>query len=130
MKVLVVEPLKQCYVQEVSGLDDMQKIVGGDIEATYPFQEPVAVVCNADGKNRGLPYNRPLLDESGRPYDIVCGTFFLAGLGTEDFTSLTDDQIQRYKQMYDSMAVIAVKAEMSPRSNRHIKKKEGHPHER
>lgn len=129
MKVLVVEPLKKCCVREVSSLGDMQKIVGGDIEATYPFQEPVAVVCNADGKGLGLPYNRPLLDKSGLPYDIVCGTFFLAGLGAEDFVSLTDDQIQRYKRMYDSMAVITVKAE-TPSKNSNEKRKKGHPHER
>lgn len=129
MKVLVIEPLKECYVREVSGLNDMQKIVGGDIDATYPFQEPVAVVCNADGKGLGLPYNRPLLDKSGRPYDIICGTFFLAGLGAEDFVSLTDDQIQRYKKMYDSMAIITVKAEKPPRSGS-SKRKEGHQHER
>lgn len=129
MKVLVVEPLKQCYVQEVSSLNDMQKIVGGDIEATYPFLEPVAVVCNADGKNRGLPYNRPLLDKSSLPYDIICGTFFLTGLGAEDFVSLTDEQIGRYKKMYDSMAIIAVKAETPPRNNSE-KRKKGHPHER
>lgn len=129
MKVLVVEPLKKCCVREVSSLGDMQKIVGGDIEATYPFQEPVAVVCNADGKGLGLPYNRPLLDKNGLPYDIVCGTFFLAGLGAEDFVSLTDDQIQRYKRMYDSMAVITVKAE-TPSKNSNEKRKKGHPHER
>lgn len=34
MKVLIVEPMKPCYVREVSGLKDMQEVVGGDIEAT------------------------------------------------------------------------------------------------
>lgn len=129
MKVLVVAPLKKCYVREVTDLNDMQKIVGGDIEATYPFQEPVAVVYNADGKNWGLPYNRPLLDKSGLPYDIICGTFFLAGLVGEDFVSLTDDQIRRYKKMYDSMAIITVRAETSSRNNDE-KRKKGHQHER
>lgn len=123
MKVLVVEPLKECYVREVSGLDDMQRIVGGDIEAAYPFQEPVAVVCNADGKNRGLTYNRPLLDKSGRPYDIICGTFFLAGLGAEDFVSLTDDQIRRYKKLYDNVVALTAEAPVSQGKHPHKKKK-------
>ena len=94
IRVLVVEPMKPCEVREICGLDDMQKIVGGNIEAVYPFTEPVAVVCNAEGKNLDLPYNRPLCDRSGIPYDILCGTFFIAGAGTKDFVSLTDEQIR------------------------------------
>ncbi len=63
-------------------------------------------VFNAEGKILDLPYNRPLMDENGLPYDIVCGTFFLAGVGAEDFVYLTDDQIQRYKSLYDNVLVI------------------------
>ena len=92
MKVLVVEPQKPCRVQEIESLADMQQLVGGDIEAVYPFQELVAVVCNADGRLLGLPMNRPLLDKDYLPYDIIRGTFFVAGLGQEEFISLTDEQ--------------------------------------
>lgn len=38
MKVLVVEPGFLPYEQEINGLSDMEKIVGGPIEAIYPFQ--------------------------------------------------------------------------------------------
>ncbi len=107
MKVLVVEPLKECYTKEINGLKEMQALVGGYIQAVYPFEDPVAVVCNEEGKNLGLPFNRPLLDEHGLPYDIICGTFFVAGLGAEDFASLTDEQIQKYKAMFDSVMVIS-----------------------
>ena len=65
MKVLVVEPLKPCYVREIEGLQAMQEIVGGHIEAIYPYEEQVAVIANEEGKLLGLPYNRPLLDEHG-----------------------------------------------------------------
>ena len=68
MKVLVVEPQKPCRVQEIESLPDMQQLVGGDIEAVYPFQEPVALVCNSEGKLLGLPMNRPLLDKDYLPY--------------------------------------------------------------
>ena len=127
MKVLVVEPLKPCYVREIEGLDAMQKLVGGDIEAVYPFDDPVAVVVNEEGKLLGLPYNRPLLDEQNVPYDIVCGTFFVAGLGSESFTSLTDDQIRRYKEMFDNCIVLTVPAKAQTENN-HTKK--GNAHER
>lgn len=99
--------MQPCRVQEIpNSLEAMQQIIGGNIEAVYPFQEPVALVCNESGKNLGLPFNRPLCDESGLPWDIIQGTFFVAGVGTEDFVSLTEDQIQRYKDLYDNMMVI------------------------
>ena len=134
MKVLVVEPQKPCRVQEIDGLAAMQQIVGGDIEAVYPFQELVAVVCNADGKLLGLPMNRPLLDKDYLPYDIIRGTFFIAGLGQEDFISLTDEQIQRYKSLYDNMQILPVRTAAGEQGrivgDQHIKKKGKIDHER
>ena len=90
--VLVVEPMKPCEAREICGLEAMQSIVGGHLQAVYPFRDEVALVCNENGKILGLPYNRPLTNDRGIPYDMICGTFFLAGLGVEDFVSLTDDQ--------------------------------------
>nr|WP_325259008.1 DUF3846 domain-containing protein [uncultured Oscillibacter sp.] len=130
IKVLVVEPMKPCEVREISSLDDMQKIVGGNIEAVYPFTDPVAVVCNAEGKNLDLPYNRPLCDRSGIPYDILCGTFFIAGAGTKDFLSLTDEQIRSYKELYDNVMVITAEKETPPQKHSQSKKKRGNQHER
>ena len=134
MKVLVVEPQKPCRVQEIESLADMQQLVGGDIEAVYPFQELVAVVCNADGKALGLPMNRPLLDKDYLPYDIIRGTFFVAGLGQEDFISLTDEQIQRYKSLYDNMQTLPVRTAAGEQGrivgDQHIKKKGKIDHER
>ncbi|RHR10223.1 DUF3846 domain-containing protein [Pseudoflavonifractor sp. AF19-9AC] len=126
MKVLVVEPQKPCRVQEIESLPDMQQLVGGDIEAVYPFQEPVALVCNSEGKLLGLPMNRPLLDKDYLPYDIIRGTFFVAGLGQEEFISLTDEQIQRYKSLYDNMQILPVRTAAGEQGrivgDQHIKK--------
>lgn len=134
MKVLVVEPQKPCRVQEIESLPDMQQLVGGDIEAVYPFQEPVALVCNSEGKLLGLPMNRPLLDKDYLPYDIIRGTFFVAGLGQEKFISLTDEQIQRYKSLYDNMQILPVRTAAGEQGrivgDQHIKKKGKIDHER
>ena len=134
MKVLVVEPQKPCRVQEIESLADMQQLVGGDIEAVYPFQEPVALVCNSEGKLLGLPMNRPLLDKDYLPYDIIRGTFFVAGLGQEDFISLTDEQIRRYKSLYDNMQILPVRTAAGEQGrivgDQHIKKKGKIDHER
>lgn len=103
MKILVIEPECKPNVQEIDGeLETMQKIVGGLIQPLYPFNEPVAIVANDEGKLLGLPMNRGLRDESGKLYDILCGTFFLCGIDEDNFTSLTEEQIQRFQQMFDT----------------------------
>ena len=96
-------------VQEIDGsLESMQKIVGGTIQAVYAFDDPVAIVCNDEGKLLGLPMNRALTDDHGVPYDIVCGTFFMAGVGREDFISLTEQQIEKYQRKYTNEMVFSV----------------------
>ena len=47
MRVLIVEPgnaPRQCELRRK--LSSMQKVVGGTIQVLYPFEEPVALVCN------------------------------------------------------------------------------------
>ena len=106
MKVLIVEPLKVPYEKEIDGsLESMQAIVGGLVEAIYPFEdEELALICNEEGKLLGLPFNRALRDEDGRIYDVVAGTFFLcrAPADSENFAELTEGQVKfgmnRFKQ--------------------------------
>ena len=125
LRVLVVEPGKPPAVQEIGGsLESMQRLVGGYIQAVYPFDDPVALICNEEGKLLGLPMNRTLRDERGVPYDIVCGTFFLAGIAEDDFASLTDRQIEKYTDYYRREVVLSVPVE--PKTQ----KKEKHEHER
>ena len=107
MKILVVEPLEAPKIKEIDGsLEAMQKEVGGYIQALFPFEEPVALICNEEGKLHGLPLNRTLRDDNGI-YDIVCGTFFLcaAPLDEDNFCSLSDEQIDRFTEMYRSPEV-------------------------
>lgn len=48
MQVVIVEPKKKPMVQNIDdGLEAMQEIVGGTIQATYPFEEPIVLICNA-----------------------------------------------------------------------------------
>ena len=101
MTVLVVEPMKEPYVKEIDpDLHSLQAEVGGDIGATYPYSDPVALVCNDEGKLIGLDLNRGLRDENGEIYDIVAGTFLVVGLGEEDFASLSPELIQKYTEQF------------------------------
>ena len=95
--VLIVEPGKEPYAKEIdSGLESLQHEVGGYIQAVYPFEEPVAIVCNEEAKLEGLPLNRALRDKDGDIYDIVAGTFMVVGLTDDSFGSLTPELMQQF----------------------------------
>ena len=103
MQVVVVEPKKKPMVRDIdAGLESMQKIVGGPIEAVYPFDEPVALICNEEGKLLNLPLNRALRDDEGTVYDIISGTFFLCAAppDSDRFAGLTDQQIKTYMERF------------------------------
>ena len=101
LTVLVVEPMKEPYVKEIApGLHALQAEVGGDIAASYPFDDPVGLVLNDEGKLIGLDLNRSLRDEHGEIYDIVAGTFLVVGLGEESFTSLPPELAQKYMEHF------------------------------
>ena len=103
MQVIVVEPKKKPMVQDIgSDLESMQKIVGGSIEAVYPFADPVALICNEEGKLLGLPLNRALRDDEGNVYDIISGTFFLCAAPPDSnhFAGLTDQQVKTYMEWF------------------------------
>ena len=109
MKILVIEPLKEPYVKEIDGnLESMQQIVGGLIQAIYPFDHPeIALICNEEGKLNRLPLNRALFDNNGEIIDIIAGTFFLctAPSDSENFEGLTDEQIDKYKKRFEALEV-------------------------
>lgn len=96
MKVLMVEPGYAPYEKELNGLEEMQAAVGGLIQAIYPFEELVAVVCNEEGLINGMEFNRSM--PGG--YEGVCGPFFVCGLEGENFCSLTKAQMETYKKMF------------------------------
>lgn len=102
MKILVVEPNYAPYEKEIDGLKEMQAIVGGAIEPIYPFAEKVAVVCNDEGLINGLPFNRSMAGG----YGGVFGTFFVCGLGEEDFISLTPEQMEHYEKHFHSAEIL------------------------
>lgn len=101
IRVVLLEPQKEARIAEIgSSLQSMQSVVGGLIEAVYPFEEQVCIVCNEEGKLQGLPLNRALRDSDGHIYDIVAGTAFLCDCSGEDFGSLTDAQVAKYLALF------------------------------
>ena len=98
MRVLIVEPGKYPREADIEHtLKAEQAVVGGTIEAVYPWQDNACIVCNDNGIAENLPLNRMLND-----YDIIHGTFFICGLTRDDFTDLSPKQIKHYEEMYHS----------------------------
>ena len=101
MNVLMVEPGKVPYETQIGDdLQSMQAFVGGYIQAVYPYEEPVALICNEDGKQDGLPLNRALRDSDGAVYDIIAGNFFIAGLGKSDLTDLPHELAEQFAEQF------------------------------
>ena len=58
-------------------------------------------ICNEEGKLEGLEPNRALTDpENGQVYDIIFGSFFICGLGEDDFISLSPELMKKYEQEF------------------------------
>ena len=106
IKVLLVEPEK--YPKEIvidDSLEAMQEVVGGNIEEYMPYDDDVAIICNEEGKMRGLPLNRAVYvqdNDKKEMVDIICGKFFIcyAPPESESFQSLPDDMMKKYKEQF------------------------------
>ena len=103
LSVLKIAPGQHPQQVEIDNdLKALQQAVGGSIDAVYPFADPVAIICNDEGKLLGLPLNRALRDEEGEIYDVIAGAFFVCGAppDSESFTSLTDEQVDYWLKRF------------------------------
>ena len=101
IRMLEVAPLEAPRLIEVyHTLDNLQKLVGGTVQAVYPWDDLVAILCDDDGKAKGYPANRILVDEDGNPYDIIVGTFYICGLTSTDFGSISDELAEKYTERF------------------------------
>lgn len=101
IEVLMVEPGQYPHMERIGAdLRSLQKAVDGDIQAVYPYDDAVALICGEEAKLEGKPLNRALRDEKGEIYDIVAGKFFICGLGEEDFASLPKELQKKYEDKF------------------------------
>lgn len=102
MTILLVSPGQQPKKVTIDGtLAAMQRTAGGPIQAVYPFEEPVALICHEEGKLLHLPLNRALRSpDTGEIYDIIAGDFLVVGLGEEDFSSLSPELMKQFEEHF------------------------------
>ena len=101
--VIMVEPRKPPKVITLEdSLEAMQKAVQGHIEEYMPFPDEVAIICNEEGKMRGMELNRAIYDEEGRMMDIIAGPFFLAyaPCESENFLSMPENVREKYMEIF------------------------------
>ena len=96
--ILVVEPCEAPRPAQVEDtLEAFQQIVGGPIEAGCYLPQRVMLICNGEGKNMGLPPNRPNPTDSE---DTICGTFLLCSFEGERFASLSPAQQTQFQAYF------------------------------
>lgn len=101
MKILLANVSEPFQVVEVENeLEPIQKIVGGYIEV-LPVTEDILLIMNEEGKLFGLPSNFQLIVNQ-RVADTIAGNALFVGRKEEDFSSLTDAQIDKIKQMFEN----------------------------
>lgn len=109
LTVLMVEPSKAPYQATIGAdLKSLQKIVGGYIESISPYDDPVAIICNEEGKLEQLPFNRGLRDEFGNLYDYIAGNFMIVGLGEENFESLPPEYVEKYSRLFAQPEILNI----------------------
>ena len=103
INVIYVEPGKEAKTIEMKDeLSEMQNLVGGLIEEYMPFEDDVAIICNDEGKMRGMPLNRGICSDDGTLMDIIAGPFFIAyaPVESEKFLSMPDELRKKYMQEF------------------------------
>lgn len=104
IRVVLLEPGKFARITDIeASLKGMQRIVGGMIEAAYPFEEEVCIVCNEEGKIDGLKLNRAIRYEDTErdlSYDELTDVFCEAerdddGLHLTGYIVFTEDSFDK-----------------------------------
>ena len=89
IRVLIVEPNKEPYQAKIEHtLKNLQNVVDGYIEI-LELEHNVDLICNEEGKINNLLLNRVV------DYDIIAGTFIIAGHKDSESISLSRKEINQ-----------------------------------
>ena len=101
LRILMVEPRKAPYEASIPHeLSAMQQAVGGLIEVVRNG-DGTLIISNEEGKLLGMEGNRRI------PGDVLAGPFFVVGDAGETFRSLTEEELQRYRERFAEIEEIS-----------------------
>ena len=94
IKVIIKRPDEEFgHVCNISNsLENLQKTVGGYIEAV-PLTDEIVIICNEDGKLKGLEPNFHL------PYDTIVGTVIICGVNGDEFSDIPEGFFTTWKEV-------------------------------
>lgn len=99
IKVVLLEPGKVARATEIdASLKGMQNIVGGNIDVVS--LSGALLIHNREGKERNLPFNRGLCDETGKVCDVIAGTCFICDSKEDEFIGLSEMQTEEYLKRF------------------------------
>lgn len=101
IRVLLVEPNEEPREAEIENTDEtFREMVGGELEY-IKLESNVKLICNKNGKQQDLEFNRVIEN------DIVVGTFIVVGYKNGVITSLKDiDRQMRYFRLKNDKGMI------------------------
>ena len=92
VRAMILEPGKHAEVRFICP-KKIAELVDGRPEFTVPHKG-ICIAVNEEGKIKGLPLNRSLVDNDGEILDIFAGTMVILGCNEEEeIRSLTDEQV-------------------------------------
>ena len=92
VRAMILEPGKHAEVRFICP-KKIGEMLGGVPEMTEPFKG-ICIAVNEEGKIKGLPLNRSLVNDDGDIQDIYAGTMVILGCtDKEGICSLTDEQV-------------------------------------
>ena len=87
MRVIAKAPNEAPIILEMKNtLEELQDAVGGNIEIVS-FASDACIICNEEGRLRGLPFNCRLLG-----IDFV-GPILIVGVDGDEFTNLYEPEV-------------------------------------
>lgn len=94
MKALYVECFKEPEVIDIENtLNDLQMAVCGNVEEVF-LSNTACLLCNENGKLIDARPNRVCGE------DYIVGDFIICGIACDDFCSLSDADIEKYKKEF------------------------------
>lgn len=107
LNILVIEPDNKPYLKTIKNeLTEFQKIVGGNIEVAYDYEDRnIVYVINDENKINGSEFNKALI-HNHKIFDYICGTFFICGDTGNDFKDISEADAEYYSKRYSQKEIL------------------------
>lgn len=103
IKVLLVEPFDKPKIITIeNNYQAISEIICGDVDEYMPFEDNVALLCNADGKRLFLSASHTVTDIETGKTELIYGGFIIIGASKFDteYHSLDDNLIDKYMDLF------------------------------